>query len=92
MAGAQEKYPFLPASLIYQLQKAHFDTVVELAEAIALLISGQPPFNKDSHPKAPCPSGQAPRDFPVASEIPPANLGHRIVADGHLRNTLQFGF
>ena len=69
MAKAQEKYQFLPEGLLYQLQKAHFDTVVELAEAIALLISGQPPFNKDSHPKAPCPSGQARRDFPVASGI-----------------------
>ena len=73
MAKAQEKYPFLPASLLYQLHKPHFDTVAELAEAIVLLISGQPPFNKDSHPKAPCPSGQAPRDFPVASGIPPCN-------------------
>ena len=91
MAGAQEKYPFLPASLIYQLQKAHFDTVVELAEVIVLLISGQPPFNKDSHPKAPCPSGQAPRDFPVASAIPRAILGNPMVVDGDLRNTLQFG-
>ena len=69
MAKAQEKYQFLPEGLLYQLQKAHFDTVVELAEAIALLISGQPPFNKYSHPKAPCPSGQARRDFPVASGI-----------------------
>ena len=69
MAKAQEKYQFLPEGLLYQLQKAHFDTVVELAEVIVLLISGQPPFNKDSHPKAPCPSGQARRDFPVASGI-----------------------
>ena len=92
MAKAQEKYQFLPESWLNQLQKSHFDAVAELAEAIVLQITGQPPFNKDSHPKAPCPSGQAPRDFPVASGIPPANLGHRIVADGHLRNTLQFGF
>ena len=69
MAKAQEKYQFLPEGLLYQLQKAHFDAVAELGEAIVLLISGQPPFNKDSHPKAPCPSGQARRDFPVASGI-----------------------
>ena len=58
MAKAQEKYQFLPESWLNQLQNAHFDAVAELAEAIVLQITGQPPFNKDSHPKAPCPSGQ----------------------------------
>ena len=91
MAKAQEKYQFLPESWLNQLQKAHFDAVAELAEAIVLQITGQPPFNKDSHPKAPCPSGQAPRDFPVASAIPRAILGNPMVVDGDLRNTLQFG-
>ena len=51
MAKAQEKYQFLPESWLNQLQKAHFDTVAELAEAIVLQTSGQPPFNKDSHSK-----------------------------------------
>ena len=90
MAKAQEKYQFLPASWLNQTQNPHFDTVAELAEAIVLQISGQPPFIKDSHPKAPCTSGQPPRDFPVASGIPPKIIGHRMVADGHFRNTLQF--
>jgi SRSO17 transposase len=48
MAKAQEKHQFLPESWLNQLQKAHFETVAELAEAIVLQISGQPPFNKDS--------------------------------------------
>ena len=51
MAKAQEKYQFLPESWLNQLQKAHFDTVAELAEAIVLQTSGQHPFNKDSHSK-----------------------------------------
>ena len=91
MAKAQEKYQFLPDSWLNELQNAVFDTVAELAEAIVLQTSGQPPFNKDSHPKAPRPSGQPPRDFPVASGIPPAILGHPMVVDGHLRSTLQLG-
>ena len=91
MAKAQEKHQFLPESWLNQLQKAHFETVAELAEAIVLQTSGQLPFNEDSHPKAPHPSGQPPRDFPVASGIPPAILGHRMVVDGHLRSTLQLG-
>ena len=91
MATAQEKYQFLPESWLNELQNAVFDTVAELAEAIVLQTSGQPPFNKDSHPKATRPSGQPPRDFPVASGIPPAILGHPMVVDGHLRSTLQLG-
>ena len=91
MAKAQEKYQFLPESWLNQLQKAHFETVAELAEAIVLQISGQPPFNKDSPRKAACPSGQPPRDLPVASGIPPATLGHHMLVDGHLRSTLQLG-
>ena len=75
MAKAQEKYQFLPESWLNELQNAVFDTVAELAEAIVLQASGQPPFNKDSPRKSACPSEQPPRDFPVASGIPLQFLG-----------------
>ena len=75
MAKAQEKYQFLPESWLNELQNAVFDTVAKLAEAIVLQTSGQPPFNKDSPQKSACPSGQPPREFPVASGIPLQFLG-----------------
>ena len=91
MAKAQEKYQFLPESWLNRFQKAHFDAVAELAEAIVLLTSGQPHSTRTATQRPHVLVDRHPGISLLLLGFHPAILGNPMVVDGDLRNTLQFG-